>query len=442
MPLLNRSSAGRIAVLSLVLLLGGRAAAAQETCATAQCHASLIAKKTVHPATESCTGCHDSVDASHPQKGKKTFKLSAEPPDLCFTCHEAFGTKSHVHPPAKEGQCTMCHDPHASDQPKLLTAPMGELCTGCHSDKTGLAVMHGPVSTGECTSCHTPHESDNAALVLKTGEQLCLGCHTDFKELLAKPNVHGALEGGCTSCHNPHGSANARLLLSPGTQLCAGCHSEIGDLVEKAAVVHPPVKSEKGCPTCHSPHASDHPKLLLEAEKDTCLGCHKTIITKAMTTLHGPIAEGRCTACHAPHGGANAKLLVRAFPVAPYVPYTDSEFPLCFGCHKREMLQNETSTATGFRDGSRNLHYLHVNNAQKGRSCALCHNLHGSTNTKLLADTVRFGTWSLPVRFTKTETGGGCAPGCHRPQTYDRQNPGKAVKAPSPPPTKRRKPKS
>jgi len=31
--------------------------------------------------------------------------------------------------------------------------------------------------------------------------------------------------------------------------------------------------------------------------------------------------------------------------------------------------------------------------------------------------------WSLPIQFQKTETGGGCQPGCHQPLAYDRASP-------------------
>jgi hypothetical protein len=94
---------------------------------------------------------------------------------------------------------------------------------------------------------------------------------------------------------------------------------------------------------------------------------------------------------------------------------------LCFGCHERDLVRKQvTSSATKFRDGERNLHHLHVNDGQKGRSCKLCHAIHGGTNSVLVADSVPFGQWNLPLRFVKTETGGGCAPGCHKPQHYDR----------------------
>jgi len=268
------------------------------------------------------------------------------------------------------------------------------------------------------------------ALSLQAGrpvhaEDSCVAaaCHA---KIVAAKNVHPALQGGCTSCHNPHGSKYAKLLPEEGAGVCFACHDAIGEKVQKAPVVHAAVKSEKNCASCHTPHAGDHAKLLLATEKDTCLGCHKTIVTASMTTLHGPIKDGKCTPCHDPHGGPNAKLLVGAFPTDPYVPYTDTAYALCFSCHKRDLLQYaDTSFATGFRDGERNLHFLHVNNKQKGRSCRMCHSLHGGTQPKLIADSVPFGKWSLPVKFVKTETGGSCAPGCHQPQSYDRKNPGK-----------------
>lgn len=372
-----------------VLLFAGRDAVAQNSCVTAPCHATLLTPKTVHPPAESCDSCHESVESQHPQNGKKTFKLVSEPPELCTTCHD-----------------NITNFPH----------------------------LHGPVSAGDCTACHTPHASDIKPLLLKKDDELCAECHVEIQELLKKPDVHPALNGGCTSCHNPHGSAHPMLLAEEGSAACFACHDDIGTKVEKSPVVHAAVRSEKGCASCHSPHASDNAKLLLAPEKESCLGCHKTVITKNMTTLHGPIKEGKCTPCHDPHAGQFAKLLVAEFPPNPYAPYTDKEYALCFSCHKRDLVQYpDTSFATGFRDGERNLHYLHVNNKQKGRSCKLCHDLHGSSQAKLMADSVPFGKWSLPLKFVKTETGGSCAPGCHKMQSYDRKNPGKKPEPAKPP---------
>ncbi len=415
------------------LFLPGPDAVAQNGCVAAQCHATLVRGKTVHPPVESCDSCHESTATPHPRKGVKTFKLLQEPPQLCTTCHDAFGKKSHVHPPAKEGMCTTCHDPHASDQPKLLVQPMKDLCESCHAGQGSSKYPHGPVAAGDCTACHTPHESDVKSLLVKPGDELCFGCHLDVQAAVKKKNVHPALAGGCTSCHNPHGTAHPKLLSDEGARLCFQCHDAIADKLQKASVVHAAVQDDKACIACHSPHASDNAKLLLKQERVLCLGCHTSVITNAMTTLHRPISEGRCTPCHDPHGSQYPKLLVKEFPTTAYVPYTGTEFALCFSCHKRDMVQYpDTSFATGFRDGERNLHFLHVNNRQKGRSCTLCHELHGSSAPKLVAESVSFGKWKLPIKFVKTDTGGGCTPGCHRPQNYDRQSQGRKPGAPKP----------
>lgn len=415
-----------IPLLAVGLAVSGRGTLAEEGCASSQCHAKLLAFKNVHPAAEGCDACHESIAKPHPTSGQKTFKLTQATPDLCFTCHDAFGKKASVHSPVKDGECVTCHDPHAADEAHLLTQPPQELCAGCHTEVTGFANLHGPVSAGDCTACHAPHEADAPSVLVKKGDELCLGCHLELEGLLAKPSVHPALESGCTSCHAPHGSAHPKLLAEKGAEACYQCHSDVGEKIATAPVVHAVVKGDKECAACHSPHAADHPKLLLRAEQDTCLGCHKTIVTKSMTTLHGPINDGKCTPCHEPHAGQHANLLVQGFPEDPYVPYSDKEYGLCFSCHKRDLLQYpDTSFATGFRDGDRNLHYLHVNNKQKGRSCRLCHNIHGGTSATLVAESVPFGKWNLPLKFVKTDTGGGCTPGCHKMQPYDREVPGR-----------------
>lgn len=411
--------------------------AAQEGCAT--CHAKMLKGKAVHPAAQSCESCHQSI-GPHPQQGKRGFKLVQDPPELCAMCHPPFGKKPNVHSPVKNGMCTSCHNPHSSDQPGLLTQPAKDLCLTCHADKTGFKQMHGPASTGDCTTCHTPHESDNKALALKDGVELCAACHPDMQDMMKKKNVHPAMLSGCTSCHNPHGSAYKKFLSAEGEKLCFQCHPQISEKAEKSKVAHAPVKTERGCASCHSPHASDNAKLLLKTGKDLCLECHKNVIKKNMTTLHGPIAQGTCTPCHDPHGSPYDKLLSKAFSADSYVPYTDKEYELCFSCHNRDLLRFPgTSFATGFRDGEKNLHYIHVNRKEKGRNCILCHNVHGSSNPKLIATGVSFGKWDLPINFVKTETGGRCSPGCHKPFNYDRKTPGKAPEPEKPKEKKEKK---
>jgi predicted CXXCH cytochrome family protein len=417
-----------ITLLCLSFSLAQGEPAAAEGCVTAKCHAGMLKTRNIHPAAEPCDTCHQSISAPHPQKKAKTFKLTEDVPGLCYQCHPRFGAMKHVHPPVKDGMCTTCHNPHDSAEPKLLVQPAKDLCASCHPDKTNFAFVHGPAATGDCTSCHNPHESNNGRLVVKNGAELCFLCHVDMQKEVKKKVVHPALEGGCTSCHNPHGSSVKKFFAAEGAGLCYQCHQKIEEKLASAKSIHPPIKTARSCATCHAPHASDAPKLLSKTGKDLCLDCHKDLIKKTQTVLHGPIKEGTCTPCHDPHGTPNDRLLVKPYSAEFYVSYNDNEFQLCFNCHNRDLLRfPTTSYATGFRDGEKNLHYLHVNRKDRGRRCKVCHVVHAGENPKLIADKVLFGKWNLPLKFEKTDTGGSCAPGCHQKVSYNRKTPGKAA---------------
>ena len=107
-----------------------------------------------------------------------------------------------------------------------------------------------------------------------------------------------------------------------------------------------------------------------------------------------------------------------------YAPFHVEDYALCFSCHSQDLvLTKETSNLTDFRNGDLNLHYLHVNKPQRGRTCRSCHATHASNLPKHIRESVPFGTWSLPIEFKKTQTGGSCAPGCHLPKKYDRNDP-------------------
>ncbi len=443
----NRNNISRfLYILVIVMLLTmsaafGSAASAEEGCVTAKCHSSIMSGAVVHQAASSCDTCHEAVSKPHPQKTIKTFRLVQDPPALCATCHAPFDTKKYVHTAVKNGMCTSCHNPHSSAQQKLLVKKPDEICATCHPDKTDYKYMHGPAAAGDCLTCHSPHESDNKAQTLKSGADICFSCHVDMQSEMQKAHVHPAMKNGCTSCHNPHGSSFKKFFAAEGNNLCFQCHQKIGEKLKGSAVVHKPIKSESGCASCHSPHASDGEKLLQKSNKDLCLTCHPKVLKKEYTVLHGPIKDGKCTPCHDPHGSAYSKMLIKEFPADLYVPYTEHEYALCFSCHKRDLLLfPETSFATGFRDGEKNLHFVHVNRKEKGRSCSVCHSIHGGTLPKLINEKVSFGMWQLPIKFEKTENGGSCSPGCHSPFGYDRKSPLKG-KMPAPPPKEKVKEK-
>lgn len=439
---MKRSSlALALAALVCVCLPGGSPALAATTCVTAQCHPAISAIKQPHEPVKDgdCAACHTQKVKEHPVKGGKSFELAAKGGALCAGCHEGLGKKKkYVHPPVQEGDCTSCHKPHGTDHRYLLEVgeDRTQLCLNCHDPEPFKQnFMHGPAAVGSCNVCHDPHESSEKALLKGPVRNLCLNCHADFADILNHAAVvHPPVKNdACTACHNPHGSPVKMFLKNKVPDLCVGCHKEIGKKLADSKIIHKPVTAPGGCTNCHSAHYAKAKGLLAADQMTVCLGCHgkdnlgdpplKNI--KAQITgkkyLHGPIKKGDCKACHDPHGSNYFRLLRGSYPATLYASYKDGLYDGCLRCHEKNLLRfPDTTIYTNFRNGNRNLHYVHVV-SNKGRTCRICHEPHASNGVKLInKEGMQFGAWHIPINFVPTATGGSCAPGCHRKFSYDR----------------------
>jgi hypothetical protein len=117
---------------------------------------------------------------------------------------------------------------------------------------------------------------------------------------------------------------------------------------------------------------------------------------------------------------------VQYFPKAFYNKYTDDNYKLCFECHEAKAFTGpKTTVDTKFRNGDRNLHFLHVVNKDNGRSCKACHEVHAGNQELHIRDSVPYGTsgWDLTIKYTKAKDGGSCVVGCHKPKEYNRVKP-------------------
>lgn len=148
-------------------------------------------------------------------------------------------------------QCTSCHNPHGTSNPKFLvkTRSYSGLCTTCHN-KSGWGITshstvtatwngagtdpwpHTPFTTVDenaCENCHSPHNagSDERILNYQFEEDNCFSCHsgnvagknieTQFTKFYIHPvqdftGIHSPAEDAttmqkhveCFDCHNPH----------------------------------------------------------------------------------------------------------------------------------------------------------------------------------------------------------------------------------------------
>lgn len=429
-------------VVILILVLSTQTAPAQtESCVTGRCHGNMGKGKAVHnPVKEGmCSTCHQAVQeqgakTKHP--GNLTISLVMQGADLCYMCHEQKNTKKTVHAPIMGGDCTSCHDPHQSRNKAMLKDSVPKLCFQCHpDDMVKHKVMHPPVAGGDCSSCHDNHQSDFAHRLVQEGNRLCFMCHPDKEEgLKTKKVAHPPVTQSCTLCHNPHGSAAKAMLISAVPAVCSNCHPNEALLAERALVKHGPMNDQKVCMNCHDPHFADFRKLLPVAQYDLCLGCHdKELVTEdgpiqnmkqfldANKNGHGPVKKGVCTDCHNPHGSDYWRILSRYYPSDFYTSYSDGKYAICFSCHNKAAFVDLRSTATGFRDGRKNLHFIHANKAAKGRTCRACHEVHADAGRPShIKDFVGFSNWAMPMNYIPMKNGGTCAPGCHGEKTYSR----------------------
>ncbi len=462
------------ALPGLVLLLLAQPAPAQdvdpsvrpsgfvEGCLDAGCHADVVDAPHVHgpAAAGACRSCHKYEDAE-----AHTFSVEADERALCGFCHVAQTVVAArtVHEPLARGQCLVCHDPHGSRSRGLPRAEdVRAQCLDCHAGITaGMAHVHTPVADTTCTVCHTPHASDHEALLSEEPRALCLDCHAQVLEqarrsLIAAPGdsgelprallddrshamVHAGQIDGCAQCHRTHASDHAGLLNEEPARLCASCHEDILRLAEGAPVPHTIVTEGDACLNCHTPHGSPIGALMRDHPTTTCLTCHDETVQRPDGTpvggvrdmaepnehKHGAVREGRCRGCHEVHGSDHRSLLTHGYTPAFYQPFELEAYALCFECHDENLvLEQTTRTATNFRNGDHNLHFAHVVATESpGRTCRACHATHTSEAPRLLASSVPYGQWQIPIRFRPTETGGSCAAGCHRARGYDRVSP-------------------
>ena len=159
-----------------------------------------------------CTSCHRLHADEDPVVAKKSQAL------VCYSCHQKERvefSKPSSHP-VRFGQlaCSDCHNSHGALGNELLAKPtLNQTCFTCHAEKRGpLLWEHAPVAE-DCSLCHTPHGSIHPALLTKRAPLLCQQCHSQA----GHPSL--ALDGAGL----PTGSPTVLLL----GRSCVNCHTQV-----------------------------------------------------------------------------------------------------------------------------------------------------------------------------------------------------------------------
>lgn len=298
---------------------------------------------------------------------------------------------------------------------------------------------HAPFEAGDCKVCHQGNDPKQPGPLKKATPALCLDCHEEFADVLKRRHMHAPARTACTACHNPHNAAQPKLLLAESGALCKSCHVKTKVISETAKVKHRALSEGKQCNNCHDPHGSSISRLLTALPFELCTNCHNRdtmagadgkklqnmkALLDANPVWHGPVAERDCSVCHEPHGSANFRLLNEYYPPEFYAPYDRRNYELCMTCHREKAFSSaETTTLTGFRNGAQNLHFVHVQQGNRGRTCRACHEVHATKQKSLIREGVPYGSggWVLALNYKRTETGGSCEKTCHQQRAYSRQ---------------------
>jgi predicted CXXCH cytochrome family protein len=209
------------------------------------CHAAEHKKFTAE-VEKPCLICHDLAS----DKIKKAH-FSAELSGVdCFNCHYTHGAsqkgllKEFVHMPFTSGMCGVCHE-LTSEGKITAKSDIKKACLSCHGNLVaeGEDVVHAAYEMLECANCHNPHTSDQDKLLNKGVSEICFDCHDknqakkhpydvvpSDKIILEKTNkvwLNSSNKVTCVSCHKPHASKISFLLKKPIDEdgLCYTCHS-------------------------------------------------------------------------------------------------------------------------------------------------------------------------------------------------------------------------
>jgi predicted CXXCH cytochrome family protein len=198
------------------------------------------------PVTGDCETCHDPHSSDYPQQlREESRKLCVSCHD---DIGQLIARSPVVHGAVTEKQeCQNCHAGHSSSLPTLLKSSPLDTCLGCHNEElvrpNGTRVVnmaallrenpnqHGPIRQGDCSACHNPHASAVPNLLTEAypelfyapfnpdNYKLCFRCHRS--ELASAPDGQGVTQfrNGNLNLHYVHVSKPAK------GRTCRACHA-------------------------------------------------------------------------------------------------------------------------------------------------------------------------------------------------------------------------
>lgn len=332
-----------------------------------------------------CTACHDPHDNTY----GRFLVMDNAASSLCIACHDMENWPFSVH----------------ARSSKSLNR------TGGLWPNTDFAT----VGENGCENCHTPHQagSRERLLIFAYEEDNCLACHngaiavSDLASALIKPYGHGVHDTAgihapdedfvdnlvaehveCSDCHNAHQASSEP---SPGKGIVSGANKGVSGITAMGQSIIPARYQYEICFKCHGSrlnlvsitqpvarqHNEPNKRLTFNAVNPSFHPVEDRGKNPYVPSLLAPLTADSiitCTDCHAggdslefsgPHGSIYPHILRARYVTEDYTAESAAVYALCYQCHNRSALLNDTSFE----------HRVHV--VENNAPCSACHDPHG-----------------------------------------------------------------
>lgn len=256
----------------------------------------------------------------------------------------------------------------------------GELnCLGCHSPTGGARDIKTPLAQSYRHDVHlTTRVHDEAESSISMQEHVeCEDCHNPHA-LLATTSVPPGANGSLQGVKGVGAGGEMKETVSFQYEVCFKCHA---DKNFSSTVITRQVPSLNTRLEFSLDNPAYHPvmgpgKVTSVQSLRTDLG-YSTSSVIYCTDCHNSDQSAKAggTGPNGPHGSSYKYILIDNYDTGFYpMPYSDSNYALCYRCHSQAKLMATTSP---FSAVDLALHQVHT--VQKGVPCFICHDPHGSS---------------------------------------------------------------